>query len=159
MATLDGSFLPFICKRETIISVDMMAPMDMAGVYVWPIEKVLNMTINVSSSSLQPSSLEASSLPYPGVRESFVVRALPALHIADDEFGIEFDDMLCINGCLQGIYEAPDYDEDGSFKHKFGIFATSPCRIKLLVHVERRSDRSVHSHYNPVSIDFKLVQS
>lgn len=83
------------------------------------------------------------------VVDSFIVRALPALHISDDEFGVEFDDLLCIEGSLQAVYH-----KQCSFTHKFTIWALSSCRIRLLVHVERESDRTLHSHAHPLILDF-----
>lgn len=131
-AIMDPSFLHFIRRRNVMIDV-----VSSQSTSKWPVGKLLDFTITVSNNE-------------PSDSESFVVRALPALHIADDELGFEFADMMCVDGCLQAIYKG----SDETFEHRFSLMALSPCLVQLLVHVEGRSDGTIHSHSHPLKIDF-----
>lgn len=123
-AIIEGTFLPFLRRREIAISVDAQS----SGKVGRPL------SVKIAVTSIDDKS-------------GYVLRALPALHISDDEFGVEFDDMLIVDGILQAIYTS-------GFMHSFELVALAPCRVRLLVHVERRKDHSIHSHAHPVVIDF-----
>lgn len=82
-------------------------------------------------------------------QSSYMVRVLPAVHIADDEFGIEFDDLLRIEGHLQQIYPG-----EADLTHQLRLHALDVCTIRLFVHVERLSDRSIYSHQAAYMISF-----
>ncbi|PJF16881.1 TRAPP II complex, Trs120 domain-containing protein [Paramicrosporidium saccamoebae] len=132
---MDPTIITFLRRRDITVAVqtDSKCP---HIIREWPVQEFLQISIKVTCAE-------------PSEEESYVVRALPSLHVADDEFGLDFEDIVCVDGCLQAVYKGAS-----SFDHRFSLFTLSPCRVQLLVHIERLSDASIHSHSHPLKIDF-----
>lgn len=131
---IDRNVVEFIHRSPVAISVRSESETG-----EWPLCKLLRLTIDVDFRDMDLNG------------EDYVIRALPAIHISDDELGVENDDMIKCHGLLQAIHPLTA----SRIEHSFALFAISPCLIRLIVHVERLSDHRVFPHPAPLEIDFK----
>lgn len=128
--TLDPAFVRFFRERSVSIKVDVPA-------LSLPVHCDHKIKIHVRLGEPDPKS-------------EYIVRVLPAVHISDEEFGIEFDDLLRTEGRLQQIYPGA-----ADFAHDLQLHALDTCVIRLFVHVERLSDRAIFSHQAAYKISFE----
>ena len=133
-AIVESTAVEFIRRSEVAIKVRSESE---SG--EWPLFKLIKITVDVDFRDLDLNE------------EEYIIRALPTLYISDDELGIEIDDMIKYHGLLQAVYPL----SQSHIEHSFGLFPTSACLIRLLVHVERLSDHRVFPHPTPLEIVFK----
>lgn len=133
-AIVESTAAEFIRRSEVAIKVRSESE---SG--EWPLFRLIKVTIDVDFRDLDLNE------------EEYIIRALPTLYISDDELGIEIDDMIKYHGLLQAVYPL----SQSHIEHSFGLFPTSACLIRLLVHVERLSDHRVFPHPTPLEIVFK----
>lgn len=83
-----------------------------------------------------------------GLRGSYLLRISPALCISDEEYNLNYEDLLVIDGSLSVLGTYPPRN------HQIALWAVSPCRVKLLVHVEMLNDHQSYSQPHPLVLDF-----
>lgn len=132
---VEKAFIPFIQRREIDVDARIVGG-DAINPNLYPIERPVDVMVLVQC--------QAKTLG-----ESLALRIVPALYVSEDEFTIEYEDTVCIDGSLQTILTgSSEYD------HQFRLMALTPCRVRLMIHVERLTDHSIHTQPYPLIIDF-----
>ena len=93
-----------------------------------PIFKPLAISIDISSTHLE--------------KQSHVLRVIPALQVSDDEADLNCDNFLLIDGATQVV------NDHFPWTHSIAVIALVPCRMKLVVHVDIRMNKSSLSANN-----------
>lgn len=136
-ANLEKAFLTHLLKDDISFNVKVNDKL-VEHHNSLPIGKFHHFTINIDNSDIDA-----------GEEEEYILRAQPVLHISDDEFGIELEDVMCLTGILQTTFT------HRQFTHNFSLLALIPCRIHILLHIERLSDANLTRYRDSLIIDFK----
>lgn len=83
-----------------------------------------------------------------GLKGSYLLRISPALYISDEEYNLNYEGFLVIDGSLSAL------GEDSPRNHQIALWAVSPCRVRLLVYVEMLKDHQSFSQPHPLVLDF-----
>ncbi len=86
--------------------------------------------------------------------ETFVVRALPAIHVSEEEYTVAtVEDHIALSGATEGTYEGSCERGAQSFSHSLSLIALSPCRVRFFITVERTRDRAIYTPDSPIVVD------
>lgn len=140
VSLVDAQLLPgsldVLCREDLRLQIHLPD-----GRRDWPIHSKVSIQLSVTWGGSHVG----------GEDDQYVIRAFPALYIAEEELGVEIDDLVVFEGSLQQVTMSKP---NAVSTHQFSLLAIAPCRARLLVHVQRMSDKRVICHPEPVVLNF-----